>query len=130
LEIGIRLERAGGADRGHAAREVEARDADVDFVVAGERACDVSAFAVGRGIEHVVVHADEPGEDGAAGKIDRLCAGRDLHRAVRADGADFGIGDDDGLVLHGGLCGSITRTLRSTTMGEETVMKDWVALDC
>ena len=66
----IRRDAAGGANRGDAEREIETREADAHVRVHRRRATHRK--------EHVVVHADEAGQDRVAFEIERLRIGRNL----------------------------------------------------
>ena len=111
VEVGVGLYRAGGAEGGDAGAEVEVGGGE------GELGDDEGrlgvAFGVGVGTGdavHVVVHADDAGDDGAAGEIedggsvgvigcDGSCAGFDLN--------DLAVADDKSLVFKGGCAGAV-----------------------
>ena len=68
VEVGVRLEGAGGARGGDAGGEIEAREA--------EAMLDIHRDASAAGIEEMLVHADQSGDDGLAGEIDDARTGR------------------------------------------------------
>ncbi len=54
--------------------------------------------AAGRGIEEVVVHADDAGNDGRSGHIHHTRAGRDLHRRRGTHCRDYAGANHDRLI--------------------------------
>src|SRR6266481_9421217 len=62
LQIGVRLERTGGADGRNAASKVQTWKAERHL----------AEDAVAHGIKHMVVHADETGDDTVAMQIEHL----------------------------------------------------------
>ena len=64
-EVGVGLEAAGGAGGGHAGGEVESGEAE------GLLGVDRG----GGGVEEVLVHADEAGDDGVAGEVEDVGVG-------------------------------------------------------
>ena len=62
LKIGVGFERARGADGGHSAGQVKTRKAE----------CHLAEHAVAHGIEHVVVHADQAGNDAVTVQVEDL----------------------------------------------------------
>src|SRR5215472_13402784 len=92
FKIKIRLETACGADRGHSGRQIEARKTERHVV----------EDSAARGIEEVIVHADQPRQSGVAGEVQVLGSRRDFDRSRGADGRDFVPGNNDRLVGPGG----------------------------
>ncbi len=97
VEVGVGLQAAGGARGGDAAGQIEARKAEGLLGVHGN--------AAARGIEEMLVHADQSGDDGGAAEVEKLRAGRTAWSA--AHGGDFAMVDDDGLVLDRRRAGAI-----------------------
>ncbi len=91
-EITREVERAGGADGRHAARQVEH----------GEAGRRPNGLVRPHLVEQVVVHAHEPWEHRAPGEIHDARAGRHGHLPSRADGGDALALDDDRVVVSGG----------------------------
>ena len=90
-EIAIGVHRSRGARGGDAAGEVERREGR-EHLVGDER-------AIGRGgAEHMLVHADQAGDDRLAAAVDLARAGGNRHRPVRAQGGDPAMIDEQGLV--------------------------------
>lgn len=56
------------------------------------------------------MHADEAGDDRAAGDIDDAGAGRDLHLGIRAERLDAAITEQDRAAVHGRCAGPIDHT--------------------
>ena len=120
VEVEVGLDGAGGAEGGDAGGEVEARRGeghlgDDDGRLGGAGDVEVGA----REVVHVVVHADEAGEDGVAGEVE-VQGGRavgagpgghvafvGLHVIGRKDRGDFAVGEDDGGVFEGSGSGAV-----------------------
>src|SRR5581483_12063333 len=84
FEIGIRFEGSGCSDRGHSGSEVESGKAVRHFA---ERARP-------DGIKHVVVHADDPGDDGVSMKIEHLRVFWNTGGRGVGDGVDLTVTED------------------------------------
>ena len=89
FEIGVGLKGAGGADGSHASGKVQSRKAESHF----------PEDRVAHGIEHVIVHADQAGNDSVLVEVESLSIfGKVGVRGV-GDGLDLSLAQDDGLVL-------------------------------
>ena len=84
VQLAVGREGARGPDGGHAGREVEARGAVVELHPA----------AAGH-VERVVVQADDAGNHRMPVERERPGAVRDVDRAVRADGGDPAVPEED-----------------------------------
>src|SRR5262249_26834137 len=105
FQIGVRLDAAGGAHGGDASGEIKARGG-VGERQDGEAGLGNSTgghlLGDGVGVVEMIVHADDAGDDGVAGAVENFCARRNLGGGGGADGLNFAVGDDDGLVVFGG----------------------------
>ena len=85
FEVGVRLERSGGADRGNAACQIKPRKA----------VAHLAEDAAAHGIEQVIVHADQAGNHAVTMKVQNL---RILGRSGIRDRDDLSLREDDGLI--------------------------------
>ncbi len=99
FEIGVGRDAAGGANRRDAERQVEARKTDAHVGVHRRRAI--------HGKEHVIVHADDAGQDAVAVQIERLCVSRDRDAFGWSKRLDLAAVNDDCLIL----CGRCARAV-------------------
>ena len=99
LHVRLRLDRAGRADRGDAAGQVQPRKAEGHLVVEGEGSSDRLSLGRGSRIEKVVVHPDQSGNHRRAREIDHLRAGRRGSRRRRTDRFDLSPREHDSLIL-------------------------------
>ena len=104
LQVGIRLDRAPGADGRQSAGEVEPREGVVHLVHV-KRPCPGP-----HRVEEVLVHHDEAGNDGLAGQVDDARVARDRNRAEGPERGDSSVPDEQRLVLAGGRVGRIDET--------------------
>src|SRR6202000_2815768 len=120
VEVEIGLDGAGGAEGGDAGAEVETRRGEGHLGHDDGRLGGAGDVEVGAGeVVHVVVHADEAGEDGVAGEVD-VQRGRavgagpgghvafvGLHVIGREDSGDFAVREDDGGVFERSGTGAV-----------------------
>ncbi len=115
VEVGVGLDAAGGAEGGDAGGEVHARcreghlGDDQRWLTVAER------VEVGAGdVVHVVVHADQAGDDGVAVEVEDFGVGSGWE--VFRDAGDLAVFDEDGLVFEGGGAGAVD----DADVGEES----------
>src|SRR3981081_3801630 len=89
LQIGVRFQGTGGADRSHASRKIKT----------GETETHLSEDHIPHGIKHVVMHADESGNHAVAVQVEHLRFTRYTYRRGISDSRDFSFEYHDGLVL-------------------------------
>jgi hypothetical protein len=92
LEIGVRFDAPSRAHRGDAACEVQAREARGVLAVHGGR-------TTRRRVVHVLVHADDAGNDAVARKVENGRAVRYRDGRVAAQCRDLSAGNDERLAL-------------------------------
>src|SRR5262249_37241038 len=91
VQIGVRLETAGGARGCHSAGKVKTRKAERLFVVDRDAAAGW--------IKEMLVHSHETRNHRVAGKIERAGAFRSACRSCRPHRGDLAVVNDDSLVL-------------------------------
>ena len=100
VEVGVGLDGAGGAQGGDARAEVEVRRGEGHLRDHQRRLGVAGGVEVGAGdVVHVVVHADEAGEDGAAGEVEWMASCGKWPVEGAADAGDLAVCDGDGLVF-------------------------------
>ena len=92
LEIVVRLNAAGSANRGHAERQIESREAESHVRVHRWRATHWK--------EHVIVHADETGQYGVALQIQHRYSRLHEYRGAWMNLGNLSIDDENCLILH------------------------------
>src|SRR5262249_10548146 len=88
LQIEVRLQASSRANRCHARGEIEP----------GKTQGHVMVKSSARGVEEMVMHADEPGQSRVTGEVQPIRACGDLDRTTRADRGDLVGGDQYRLV--------------------------------
>ena len=97
LEIGVRLKRAGGADRRYPGREIQPQEAVRHLAI----------NSVAHGIKHVIVHTDETGDYAVAVQIEHVRILRDARPGGTADRLNLAVRQHDGLIVFCRTAGSI-----------------------
>src|SRR5258708_3748480 len=97
LQIGVRFQGTGGADRSHASRKIKP----------GKTETHLSEDHIPHGIKHVVMHADEAGNHAVAVQVEQLGFTRYPYRRGISDSRDFSFEYHDGLVLARTCAGAI-----------------------
>src|ERR1700730_3266157 len=97
LQVGVRLERTGGADRSHASRKIKTWKTETHL----------SEDHIAHGIKHVVMHADKARNHAVAVQVEHLGFIRYAHRRGTSDSRDFSFEYQDGLVFARTCAGAI-----------------------
>jgi hypothetical protein len=106
VEVDVGLDASGGADGGDSGGEVHARGreahlGDDERWLGGA----VGGFVGAGDVVHVIVHADEAGDDGVAVEIDDGGAGSG--GGFFGDAGDLAVFDEDGLIFEGRGAGAV-----------------------
>ena len=97
LQIGVRLQGTGGADRSHASRKIKTWKTETHL----------SEDHIAHGIKHVVMHADKARNHGVAVQVEHLGFPRYTYRRGVSDSRDFSFEYHDGLVFARTCAGAI-----------------------
>lgn len=91
LQVRVWFDASGGSNRSYAAGQIQARKARGMLGIQCRR-------TIWRGVEHVIVHADDPGKDGIARQIEYFGAVRKFRDTRIAECADFTVTNKESLI--------------------------------